>query len=124
MTIYTDENRKSTLDLIENFGKPIGLSRKGEQIRTAAGGVRRIEDSTNKAAVRRYFGSTSGSPTVVTTSNGERVSVTYVLIGPVGDDIQEDDEFTIAGETYRVFAIDPVTVEYQRKGWCDRRGRV
>ena len=122
MSIYTDENRKATESLIAEFGTEIALRRKGEQVRSAAGGVRRAEDPFTLQPVRRYFGSTGGNPVVITTTNGQTVAVGFVLVGLVGDDIQEDDEFTVNNQNYRVFRIDPVTVEYQRKGWCDRRG--
>lgn len=122
MSIYTDENRKTTANLIAEFGTEIQLRRKGEQVRTAAGGIRRVDDAIDLAPVIRYFGSVSGNPVVITTLNGQRIAAGYVLIGEQGDDIQEDDEFTVNGEDYRVFKIDPVTSEYQRKGWVDRRG--
>jgi hypothetical protein len=114
--------RKSTAALIKASPTPVSLMRKGEQVRTAAGGVRRVDDPIVLPEVPRYFGSTGVNPTVITTPNGNRISVGFVLIGLPGDDMQEDDTFVLEGETYRIIKIDPVTARYETKGWVDRNG--
>lgn len=105
-----DADRIQTKMLLE-YGQEsvrgIALIRQGPPADDGAGGVIFPEEPTTQDAKPRFFQATSGEPQFVTTSNGQSVQVTHVLIGRWDDDIQSEDAFMLDGQRYEVIYVDP-----------------
>lgn len=120
MTIFDRAQERATKNLIHSFPSEIALRRlPGEMVRTPAGGV---SQGTGRPIAleskERFFSAVTQNPFWIETQNGERVIVTYVLVGLKDDDIQAYDEFVVGGRTFWVVKVDPTTLSYQTKAWC------
>lgn len=114
------ELRKSTEDLIAYDHVAVSLSRT-EYERSPGGGVRKAGAPTVQDPKDRYFGDVIQDPHVIQTEAGEETVTSKVLIGPYDDDIQEGDEFTVAGHDYKVAEVIPDHT-YETRAWVIDRG--
>jgi hypothetical protein len=114
-----DALTQSTADLIEEDGLDVALWRV-TFVPTPSGGVKRVDPEAPLAAVRRFFGSVTATPSINQREEGEFTLYRFVLIGMPGDDIEEHDYFLIDGQKYQVDEIDTDTA-WQKKAWCSRR---
>jgi hypothetical protein len=99
--------------------------RRPRKARTASGGMSNDENEAEELTpVTRFFGGTKTmenltgagrTATFTTSSLGNRFKHIFVLVGPPGDDIQEDDFFYINNIKYTVLMVDPETIEYQTR---------
>lgn len=116
--IELEELRKTTEDLIAYDGRDIALTRHGTE-RVPGGGVRPIAPVV-KDAVRRFFGAVVADARYVTLTEGEQVITNHVLIGPVGDDIQEKDTFEVGTRKFLVVEL-ATEMEWETRAWVVER---
>lgn len=100
-----EAQREATLDLISEEPTAIVLSR-FVSLRTPSGGTKPAAVVPQPEKIR-FFAPTSSAERWITTTQGERLEVDYVLIGTFDDDIQENDEFTVDGQKYKVSWVVP-----------------
>jgi len=105
---------RTTEALIEVEGRMIALVRPPEAVDDGAGGriVPHGGAPVPQVAVKRYFGGKinnrmNNMPFEGANSVGEYLRVKSVLIGMPGDDIQENDVFSVGGLTYSVDFVYP-----------------
>lgn len=116
MTRYTDEEleRQVFEDVLASEGKMVRLLRRPPSTPDGAGGW--IESTTPPRPLphrRRIITAVSvrasrgEMPTYHVDDTGERHEVRYVMLGPVGDDVQENDRLEWKGEQLRVAEVHP-----------------
>lgn len=110
---------ESTKDLIAFRGQDIALTA-SVGTRTNAGGVSR-RPGEPRNPVRRYFAAVAADARRLVTFEGERLEIRHVLIGMPGDDIRENDTFSIGNRKFQVVEVDP-NETFQKKGWVVERG--
>lgn len=116
--VELEELRKTTEDLIAYDGRDIALTRHGTE-RVPGGGVRPIAPVV-QPAVRRFFGAVTDDARYITLTEGEQVITRHVLVGLIGDDIQEKDTFQIGIRKFLVVEVATET-EWETRAWVVER---
>lgn len=116
--VELEELRKTTEDLIAYDGREIALVRHGTE-RVPGGGVRPIAPEVQDA-VRRFFGAVAADARYVQLAEGEQVVTSHVLVGPIGDDIQEKDTFEIGTRKFLVVEL-ATEMDWETRAWVVER---
>jgi hypothetical protein len=95
----------TTLAIIAYEGRDVALVRPAGLIPDGAGGHARSGSPTALAPVRRWFGHPVAAPEALAGEQGEAVRRTGILVGPPGDNLHEEDRFTLDGHTWSVVTI-------------------
>lgn len=114
--IELTELRRQTAILIARRGQDIALWRKAAPTPSGAGGFIPAADPNAPLLTKKRFFQTTIMPASDRSDvRGEKTFVQFVIIGLVGDDIQENDWFFVNGRRYDIDFIDPDRT-FQLKG--------
>ena len=112
--------KKTTQELIDLEPTPITLTHAPAMVSNSRGGLTASGSPvTESLPVNRFFSQTTPKESVIVKSEGREVVVDWVLIGLVGDDIRENDTFSVSGVQYKVWVVHD-DKRWQTKGLVSR----
>lgn len=114
-SIELEEQIKTTADLIEHYGMDVTLVREPPLVPDGAGGRVRDGSAVPQEPKRRFFQGVTTDSEFVVNVDGEQVRTTHVLVGMPDDDIQQNDEFELNDQKFKVVWMHPF-IGYEVKG--------
>lgn len=112
--------KKTTDALIEFEPTMVTLTHAPAFVDNGRGGVvssgAAVSETVPKA---RFFSQTTPKESVIIKNEGREVVVDWVLVGPFGDDIREEDTFVVGGVKYKVWVVHD-DKRWQTKGLVSR----